>query len=117
MVEYDSLQLNSVFHALGDTTRRGMLANLSLGEKSIGELAEPFEMSFAGASKHVKVLEEAGLISRRKMGRTHFCSIRPEPLAEANRWLKQWEHFWTVRLDRLQSLIESDKASKEKPNG
>jgi DNA-binding transcriptional ArsR family regulator len=74
-------------------------------------------MSFAGASKHVKVLEEAGLIARRKSGRTHFCSVRPEPLAEANRWLEQWEHFWTVRLDRLQSLIESDKTSKEKPNG
>jgi len=117
MVEYDSMQLNTVFHALGDATRRGMLADLSLGEKSIGELARPFEMSFAGASKHVKVLEDAGLISRRKSGRTHFCSLRPEPLAEANRWLKQWEHFWTVRLDRLQSLIESDKKQKETPNG
>jgi len=117
MVEHDSIHLNSVFHALGDATRRGMLANLALGEKSIGELAQPFEMSFAGASKHVKVLEEAGLIARRKSGRIHYCSLRPEPLAEANRWLKQWEHFWTVRLDRLQSLIESDKTSKEKPNG
>jgi DNA-binding transcriptional ArsR family regulator len=65
----------------------------------------------------VKVLEEAGLIARRRSGRIHYCSLRPEPLAEANRWLKQWEHFWAVRLDRLQSLIESDKKAKENPNG
>jgi DNA-binding transcriptional ArsR family regulator len=116
MVEYDSMQLNSVFHALGDATRRGMLANLALGEKSIGELAQPFEMSFAGASKHVKVLEEAGLIARRKSGRIHYCSVRPEPLAQAQQWLRQWEHFWTVRLDRLEDLIKSDKA-KENSNG
>ena len=116
MVEYESTRLDAVFHALGDPTRRGMLANLALGEKSVGELAQPFEMSFAGASKHVKVLEEAGLIARRKSGRTHYCSIRPEPLAEAQGWLQQWERFWTVRLDRLEDLIKSDTA-KENPNG
>ena len=85
-----------------------MLASLALGDKSIGELGEPFEMSFAGASKHVRVLEEAGLLSRRKVGRTHLISLNAEPLAEAERWLKQWEKFWTVRLDRLQALVESD---------
>jgi DNA-binding transcriptional ArsR family regulator len=84
-----------------------MLANLALGEKSVGELAEPYAMSFAGASKHVKVLEEAGLLSRRKTGRTHLCSLKAEPLAEAERWLRQWEEYWTVRLDRLQALVES----------
>ena len=117
MVEYDSTRLDSVFHALGDPTRRGMLANLALGEKSVGELAQPFEMSFAGASKHLKVLEDAGLVARRKSGRMYMCSLKAEPLAEANRWLRQWEHFWTTRLDRLQALIESDTKSKEKPNG
>ena len=106
-------RLDTIFHALADPTRRGMLANLALGEKSIGALALPFAMSFAGASKHVKVLEGAGLVHRRKAGRTHLCSLRAEPLAEAEQWLKQWEKFWTVRLDRLEALIEQDKGEKE----
>ena len=105
-------RLDTVFHALADPTRRGMLANLALGERSIGALAEPLAMSFAGASKHVKVLEGAGLVARRKVGRTHFCTLRAEPLAEAERWLKQWEKFWTVRLDRLDALIERDKTKE-----
>jgi DNA-binding transcriptional ArsR family regulator len=116
MVELDSPRLDTIFHALGDPTRRGMLARLALGEASVGALAEPFAMSFAGASKHVKVLEGAGLVARRKVGRTHLCSLRAEPLAEAERWLRQWEKFWNVRLDRLQALIESDK-QKENENG
>ena len=70
-------QLDTVFHALADPTRRGMLANLALGEKSIGELAEPFRMSFAGAAKHVKVLEGAGLVARRKAGRKQICTLKP----------------------------------------
>jgi len=102
-------RLDITFSALADPTRRGMLASLALGEKSIGELAEPFAMSFAGASKHVKVLEDAGLISRRKAGRTHLISIDAKPLEEAERWLRQWEKFWSVRLDRLQALVEGEK--------
>jgi DNA-binding transcriptional ArsR family regulator len=102
-------QLDTTFKALADPTRRGMLARLALGEKSIGELAEPFEMSFAGASKHVKVLEEAGLISRRKLGRTHLISIDARPLEEAERWMRRWEKFWSHRLDRLEAMIERDK--------
>jgi len=108
-------RLDSLFHALGDPTRRGMLATLALGNKSIGELAEPLAMSFAGASKHVKVLEDAGLIARRRVGRTHVISLTAEPLAEAAGWLNQWEKYWTVRLDRLQALVEAEaKANKEK---
>ena len=91
-----------------------MLASLALGDRSIGELAEPFAMSFAGASKHVKVLEDAGLIARRKQGRTHVISLEARPLEEAERWLRQWEKFWTARLDRLEALIERD--AKEKKN-
>jgi DNA-binding transcriptional ArsR family regulator len=107
--------LDITFRALADPTRRGMLANLALGEKSIGKLAEPFAMSFAGASKHVKVLEDAGLIARRKLGRTYLIRIEAKPLEEAERWLRQWEKFWTVRLDRLEALVEHDK--KENDNG
>ena len=108
-------RLDATFQALSDPTRRGMLASLALGEKSIGELGEPFAMSFAGAAKHVKVLEGAGLIDRRRAGRKQICSLRPEPLAEAERWLRQWESFWNVRLDRLQALVETDK--KESSHG
>src|ERR1041385_3970295 len=102
-------RLDTTFRALADPTRRGMLATLALGEKSIGELAEPFAMSFAGASKHVKVLEEAGLIARRRVGRTHLISIDAKPLEEAERWMRQWERFWNSRLDRLQALVESEE--------
>ena len=101
-------RLDATFHALSDPTRRGMLAALSLGEKSIGELAEPHSMTFAGASKHVKVLESAGLVARRRVGRSFLCSLKAERLAEADAWLRQWEQFWTVRLDRLQALVEGE---------
>lgn len=109
-------RLDTTFRALADPTRRGMLASLALGDKSIGELAEPFAMSFAGASKHVKVLEDAGLIARRKQGRTHLISIDARPLEEAERWMRRWEKFWNNRLDRLEALIERDK-DKENSNG
>jgi DNA-binding transcriptional ArsR family regulator len=106
-------RLNATFQALSDPTRRGMLASLALGEKSIGELAEPWDMTFAGASKHVRVLEGAGLVSRRRVGRTYLCSLQAERLAEADAWLRQWEQFWTVRLDRLEALIERDKEKND----
>jgi DNA-binding transcriptional ArsR family regulator len=105
-------RLDSTFRALADPTRRGMLASLALGDKSIGELAEPLRMSFAGASKHVKVLEDAGLVARRKDGRNQIIRLEARPLEEAERWLRQWEKFWNVRLDRLEALIERDKKEK-----
>lgn len=113
MVEHDSPQLDTIFHALSDATRRGMLASLALGERSVGELAEPFAMSFAGASKHVKVLEEAGLIRREVRGRTHICSLEPGPLASADQWLRHYERFWTSRLDALEQLLREDDARKD----
>ncbi|RYD96266.1 MAG: ArsR family transcriptional regulator [Sphingomonadales bacterium] len=98
-------RLDATFRALADPTRRGMLAQLARGEQSIGALAEPFAMSFAGASKHLKVLEDAGLVARRKAGRSHLCSLRAGPLGEADQWLRQWEQFWNGRLDRLEALL------------
>jgi len=106
MVEY---RLDATFHALADPTRRGMLANLALGEKSIGALAEPFQMSFAGVAKHVRVLESAGLVARRKVGRTYMCALRPAPLGEADQWLRQWEQFWNTRLERLEALLRDEQ--------
>ncbi|HEX5257316.1 MAG TPA: metalloregulator ArsR/SmtB family transcription factor [Sphingomicrobium sp.] len=107
-------RLDVTFRALADPTRRGMLASLALGDKSVGELGEPFHMTFAGAAKHVKVLESAGLIARRKAGRRQICTLKAEPLREAEHWLGQWEKFWSVRLDRLQALVENHP--KEKSN-
>jgi DNA-binding transcriptional ArsR family regulator len=104
MVEH---RLDTIFRALADPTRREMVASLAKGEKSVGELGRPFAISFAGASKHVKVLEGAGLIERRKVGRSQICRLRPEPLAQANRWLGQWEQYWTLKLDRLEAMIEA----------
>ena len=106
-------RLDVTFRALADPTRRGMLASLALGDKSIGELGEPFRMSFAGAAKHVKVLESAGLIARRKAGRKQICTLQAEPLKEAEDWLRQWEKFWSTRLDRLQALVEGEKERGE----
>lgn len=98
-------RLDMTFHALADPTRRAMLATLSSGEKSIGELAQPYAMTLAGASKHVQVLERAGLVTRRRDGRTHRCALNPAPLAEANQWLEQWAGFWTARLDTLETML------------
>lgn len=111
MVEH---RLDTTFRALADPTRRGMLATLARGETSIGDLAEPFAMSFAGAAKHVRVLEEAGLVARRKVGRSQMCTLRAAPLAEAEQWLRQWEDFWNGRLDTLEALITADQ-QEERP--
>lgn len=105
MVEYSALVLDRVFRALADPTRRAMLRRLADGEHSVGELAEPFDMSFAAAAKHVKVLEEAGLLSRTIEGRTHRCRIEAGPLAEADRWIAYYQRFWTARLDDLETAL------------
>ena len=105
--------LDDVFHALSDPTRRAMLASLADGERNIGELAEPFEISFAAASKHVKVLEGAGLIRRRIEGRSHVCRMEAGPLAEADQWLRFYERFWSARLDTLEQLLQQDDATSD----
>lgn len=110
----ESGALDSVFHALADPTRRAMVHSLSEGERNIAALAEPFDMSFAAASKHVRVLERAGLIARRVEGRSHFCRLCPETLATADRWLRHYERFWSERLDRLEALLENSGESDEK---
>lgn len=105
MVEYNAPALDRVFHALADPTRRAMLRQLADGEHSVGELARPFDMSFAAAAKHVKVLEEAGLLSRTIEGRTHRCRIEAGPLAQADRWIAYYQRFWTARLDDLETAM------------
>jgi DNA-binding transcriptional ArsR family regulator len=116
MVE-QSAHLDAVFHALADPTRRAMLGHLATRELTIGELATPFRMSFAGASKHVRVLENAGLVTRTIRGRTHLCRLEAARLAEADAWLRRYERFWNENLDALESLLraeDEDKARKIK---
>jgi DNA-binding transcriptional ArsR family regulator len=105
MVELETRPLDTVFHALGDATRRHMLHELAGGERTVSELASPFAMSLAAASKHIKALENAGLIRRQVRGRTHVCRLEAGPLAEAQQWLKQYERFWNERLDVLDQLL------------
>jgi DNA-binding transcriptional ArsR family regulator len=114
MVESETL--STVFHALGDATRRQMLGALAGGERTVGELAEPFPISLAAASKHVKVLESAGLIRREIRWRTHVCHLEPGPLARAHEWLGFYERFWTDRLDTLERLLrEADRRDPPPP--
>jgi DNA-binding transcriptional ArsR family regulator len=113
MVEY-STHLDAVFHALSDPTRRAMLGQLAERELSIGELATPFEMSFAGASKHVRVLESAGLVTRTIRGRTHLCRLEVARLAEADAWLRRYERFWNAKLDSLEALLRAEDEAKAK---
>ena len=113
MVENEAAQLDAVFHALSDATRRAMLHTLSTGERSVGELAAPFSMSLAGSSKHVKVLEGAGLVRREIRGRTHLCRLDAARLAEAQAWLRYYERFWTSRLDALDALLRAEDEKME----
>ena len=108
-------QLDSVFHALGDSTRRQMLRELAEGERTVGQLAQPFAMSLAAASKHIKALESAGLVRRDIKGRTHFVRLDAEALAGAFEWLKYYERFWNSRLDVLERLLREE--ARKKPEG
>jgi len=112
MVLEQSPTLDRVFHALADPTRRAMLRSLAGGERNIGELAAPHSMTFAAASKHVRVLESAGLIRRRIEGRAHVCRLRAGPLAQAERWLRFYEPFWA---ERLAALTPDRDGSPDKP--
>ena len=112
MVELSTSPLDIVFHALGDATRRRMLRELAAGERTVTQLAQPFDMSLAAASKHVKALENAGLIRREVRGRMHVCRLEPGPLATAHEWLGFYERFWTDRLDTLERLLREEDARK-----
>ena len=110
MVELQTPQLDAIFHALGDATRRQMLRDLAQGARTVGQLAAPFAISLAAASKHIKVLEHAGLLRREVRGRTHLCRLTPDPLASAYQWLRFYERFWTDRLEVLERLLRTEDA-------
>jgi DNA-binding transcriptional ArsR family regulator len=102
-------QLDLVFHALSNRTRRAMLARLSEGPAMITELAAPFAMSLPAASKHLRVLEEADLVARRVDGRVHRCSLGIHPLQDVERWLDHYRSFWAGTLDSLARYVERDE--------
>ena len=106
-------RLSNTFAALADPTRRAILARLAAGEASVTELAKPFEMSMPAISKHLKVLERAGLIARGREAQWRPCRIQAKPLAEADGWLEGYRRFWEGRYQRLDSLLEA-MTSKEK---
>ncbi|WP_346908000.1 metalloregulator ArsR/SmtB family transcription factor [uncultured Roseibium sp.] len=117
MVELNTSQLDTVFHALGDATRRQMLRDLTHGERTVSQLAEPFDISLAAASKHIKALENAGLIRREVRGRTHYCRLDPGPLASADEWLGFYRQFWTGRLDALEHILRQGEPEKTPNSG
>jgi DNA-binding transcriptional ArsR family regulator len=98
----------TVFRALADPTRRAMVERLASGERTIGELSEPLDMTLAGASKHVGVLARAGIVSRRREGRECICSLNGEGLLVARQWVQRYARFWDERLDALQTVIEKE---------
>lgn len=106
MVERNSQALDRLFHALADPTRRELLRRLAAGELSVSELAAPCDMSLAAVSKHIKTLENAGLVRRTISGRTHRVQLKPKALAEAHSWLGFYEQFWNQRLDVLANALK-----------
>ena len=108
--------LSDTFAALADPTRRAILARLALGETSVKELAEPFDMSLPAVSKHLKVLERAGLIARGREAQWRPCRIEPKALKEIDDWLEDYRRMWDERLDRLEDYLQQLQ-SKEKKHG
>ena len=109
--------LTTTFAALADPTRRAILARLVLGECSVSELAEPFDMSMPAISKHLRVLERAGLITRRRDAQRRPCRIEAAPLKEVADWTEHYRHIWEQRFDRLDKYLQNMKAAKEKSHG
>ncbi len=105
MVNSQAHPLDRTFAALADPTRRDVVASLATGRRTVGELAAPQPMSLVAVTKHLTVLERAGLVERVRHGRTVVCSLRGRPLAEASRWLDRYYAFWTDRLDALESYL------------
>lgn len=104
--------LDAVFSALADPTRRAIVAQLARGPRSVGELAEPFDMSLPAVSKHLDVLERAGLLERRREGRTIACALKPARLKPAADWIGDYERFWNERLDTLERVIKQRRRRK-----
>jgi len=115
MVKYSSKTLNRTFAALADPTRRRILAHLSRGDRCVTDLARPHDMSLPAVSKHLRVLEQAGLLRRRRYGRVHEMQLEAKPLKQAAQWVEEYRKFWEGSLDRLAAYLEkATKPAKKK---
>jgi DNA-binding transcriptional ArsR family regulator len=107
-------QLDAVFGALADPTRRAILIRLTEGDANVNELAAPFDISQPAVSRHLRVLEEAGLLSRHRRATSRYCHLEAEPLREATSWLARYRQYWGESFDRLDELIEALKLAEQK---
>ncbi len=109
MVKSNTARLDSIFHALSDSTRRSILRTVAKRPETVGELAKPYRMSLAAVSKHLKVLESAELIARERRGSFQIVRLKAETLRSAEEWLTYYEKFWTRQLDALQTYLEGEE--------
>ena len=109
MVNYNPSPLNTTFAALADPTRRAIISRLAQGAATVTELAAPFNISLPAISKHLRVLEQAGLLRQQKQGRIRYCHLNPQPLHEAAKWLSVYERFWDGQFDALATFLEETK--------
>ena len=113
MVKHQNDPLSMTFQALADPTRRAILARLALGKASVGELAAPFDMSLPAVSKHLKVLEGAGLLARTRDGRVLRCQLEPGPMRAADDWIAEYRRFWEAQLGSLERYLEQTRAEDD----
>jgi DNA-binding transcriptional ArsR family regulator len=116
MVEYGSKNLDRTFGALADPTRRRILARLAKGDECVTDLARPYAMSLAAVSKHLIVLEKAGLVRRRRFGRVHSLALEAKPMREVQAWIDRYRQFWEANLDQFEKYLEKLQ-TKETPHG
>jgi DNA-binding transcriptional ArsR family regulator len=117
MVKYSRTNLNRTFAALADPTRRRILAHLARGDRCVTDLARPHAMSLPAVSKHLRVLEKAGLLRRRRYGRVHQLKLEAKPMQQAAEWVEEYRKFWEGSLDRLAAYLEkTNKAVAKKEN-
>lgn len=114
MVKYSSGSLDRTFAALADPTRRRILAHLARGDRKVTDLARPHAMSLPAVSKHLRVLEKAGLLRRRRYGRVHEMQLDAEPLKKAAKWVEEYRKFWEGSLDRLAAYLEETRPTPKK---
>ncbi|MFQ5693405.1 MAG: ArsR/SmtB family transcription factor [Nitrospinota bacterium] len=114
MVKHPSATLDATFAALSDPTRRAILARLARGESSVTELARPFNVSLPAVSKHLRVLERAGLLVRERDGRVHRCRLNAKPMKDADDWIRRYRNFWENRLDALAKYLESTSEEEDR---
>ena len=114
MVKCSPRSLDRTFAALADPTRRRILEHLALGDRCVTDLAKPYRMSLPAVSKHLRVLERAGLIRRQRRGRVHQLKLEAKPMQNAQQWIEEYRHFWEQNLDRLEDYLKQQPTTENK---